>query len=139
MRFVWGTLLALAAIPVFAEDVYRSVDQDGNVIYSDRPEGTNTVVVHIATRSPASRGLSPRATGRAEPADAGPVDETVPREPTAQERAENCVLAQERAERYSISHRLYRSLPDGEREYLDDAEIDAARVRAAADVDTWCS
>jgi hypothetical protein len=56
----------------------------------------------------------------------------------AERRAENCAIARGRVERYSISHRLYRSLPDGEREYLSDAEIDEARARAEADTKEWC-
>jgi hypothetical protein len=59
-------------------------------------------------------------------------------EEIAAERARNCALAQERAERYRISRRLYRSLPNGEREYLSDAELDEARAKAEADVGNWC-
>jgi hypothetical protein len=56
----------------------------------------------------------------------------------AERRVKNCEIAQDRVERYEISHRLYRTTPDGEREYLSDAEIDEARTRAQADVQEWC-
>jgi hypothetical protein len=33
---------------------------------------------------------------------------------------------------------LFRTLPNGEREYLSDAEIDEAKAKAAADVEASC-
>jgi hypothetical protein len=56
----------------------------------------------------------------------------------AAERAKNCQTARERQEKDAISHRLYRELPNGERAYLNDAEIDEAKAKAAEDVKTWC-
>ena len=56
----------------------------------------------------------------------------------AQRRAENCEIARDRAQRFAVSHRIYRTLPDGEREYLSSEEIDEARARADADVQEWC-
>lgn len=131
------------ALPLFAADIYRSIDENGNVVYRDRPEGE---LITIDVQRPATQPARP--TGQAQPA-AGAVPsreittETAPErrrvEPTAAERAEKCSQARERAERYNVSHRLYRTGADGEREYLSDAEIDEARARAAADVDNSCS
>jgi hypothetical protein len=56
----------------------------------------------------------------------------------AAEKERNCVAARERADRYSTSQRLYRTLPNGEREYLSDAELSEARAKADADVVNWC-
>jgi len=138
-------VLLLAANHGFAADVYRQVNPDGTVTYSDRPESENAETITINTRRPAT---APAAAGAAEPAaNAGaPAAEPAqsdegrptPAE-TAAERAANCAAARERNDRYQMSRRLYRSLPDGEREYLSDEELDAARAGAAADVQQWCN
>lgn len=135
------TLVFLAASTLHGAEVFRYVDEDGNVAYSDRPVGQNAEAIVITTNAPIA---PPPSTAPAQPATATP-EETVERqrrEPTPEERAAdraaNCTIARERNERYAISRRLFRELPDGEREYLSDAEIDEARARAAADVEEWC-
>jgi hypothetical protein len=134
-------------------EVYRSTDPDGTVVYTDRPRGDNSETIYVATpRASAPRAsVAPTAAANAAAAQAAPLAaaqrqgqaQEQPAEPTAaqlrEQRAKNCEIARERQERYSISHRLYRTLPSGEREYLSDAEIDEARSRAAADVGTWCN
>jgi hypothetical protein len=134
------TLGLLAASALHGAEVFRYVDENGNVAYSDRPVGQNAESIVITTNAPV---VPPRTTAAAQPNE-NP-DESVqrePREPTPEERAEdraaNCTIARERMERYAISRRLFRPLPDGEREYLSDAEIDEARAGAAADVEEWC-
>jgi hypothetical protein len=137
-------LLALIAVPLFAADVYRSVNSSGNVVYSDRPERDGTELIYVATPGTPSAARA-QANSPAEPAPAlvseelsGEVLRERSPDEVAQERARNCAVSQERAERYRISRRLYRNLPDGEREYLSDAELDEARAKAEADVANWC-
>jgi hypothetical protein len=136
-----GALLVALAAP--AEEVYRSVDPDGTVRYSDRPDRDNVETIVIATPRPSStpRPVQTAAEPAPEPAPEQ-AEETQP-EPTsrelAEERAANCTVARERNERYQMSRRLFRSTPDGEREYLSDAEIDSAKAGAAADVEKWCN
>jgi hypothetical protein len=136
--------LAVAGLPVFAADVYRSVESDGTVVYSDRPgEGTERVTIATLgtpsslSRAAAAAGIAPAQNAAPQPEQLGAEVrvEPTPAE-TAAERVRNCAVAQERAERYRVSQRLYRTLPNGEREYLSDAELDEAR--AAADVANWC-
>jgi hypothetical protein len=140
-----GIIASLAAATLPGAEVYRQVDADGNVTYSDRPMGADAETIIIETPPPSTPPViaappspGPGAAG-SEP-DAAPQRE--PREPTpeerAAERAANCDVARERLDRYMMARRLYRSTPDGEREYLSDAEIDAARAEAAADVEEWC-
>jgi hypothetical protein len=137
-------LLALCA-PAFSAEVYRSVDADGNVVYSDRPlsDAKESVKVNVAVTTPTARAPLARPPRAAEAADGGEPDEAVARAAEEAQRAEdrerNCSLARDRNTRYENSRRLYRELPDGEREYLDDAEIDAAKARAREDVAKWCS
>lgn len=141
-RFVWVLLLSLSAVPAWSAEVYRSVDAQGNVVYSDRPEGTDAESLFIATRQPTP---PPPATPAAAPEPTGEAEDEPRRErrePTAEEReadrSRNCAIARERVESYSMARRLYREAPDGGREYLSDQEITEARAQATADVQEWC-
>jgi hypothetical protein len=146
VRGISCVILCIAACSALGAEVYRSIDENGIVVYSDRPEGDNTERVFVATR----RGTPPPAPAsrrsQTAPADEAAAPEVlngeIPRGPSeaemAAERAEKCTIARERSERYRISHRLFRNLPNGEREYLSDAEIDQARAKAEADVANWC-
>ena len=143
VRLIVCLSLALAAASACAvEIVYRSIAPDGTVTYSDRPSEGATAVVLATSRPvepPPSRiPAQPRpnaGSGVAGRPEAPPQQSAAER---AEERARNCATARERAEQYAAAHRLYRTLENGEREYLNDGEIDEARARAAADVETWC-
>ena len=153
MRSDWIYLLLLSAGFAWGAQVYRVVDADGNVAYSDRPDSRNAEMIFINT-SVATAAVVSTATADNAPADEGrtdadgvadekgDIDEYVYAEPTAEEiaaeRLETCGIARDRQERYSIAHRIYRETEDGEREYLNDTELDATRVQAAADVEEWC-
>jgi hypothetical protein len=145
VRLIFCLTLAMAAMGSSAAEVYRSLAADGTVIYSDRPSSIDAEPIIIATgrpATPAPRSVTARPETFGAAATAESTTEPVQRDPTPAERAEdrarNCATAQERVERYYTAHRLYRTLPNGEREYLDDAAIDEARARAAADVENWC-
>jgi len=144
MRYQWLCLLLFVAGSVSGAEVYRSVDADGNVIYSDRPAGDDveTIVINTATATPVAADATDNvATEADEPAAEDEVDESVDVGPTAEEiaaeRMENCGLARDREERYLVAHRIYRGSEE-EREYLNDAELDAIRLQATADVEEWC-
>jgi hypothetical protein len=53
-------------------------------------------------------------------------------------RADTCEKARKRLEKYTTSRRLYRQLEDGEREYLNNEELDNERAEAQRLVDEWC-
>jgi hypothetical protein len=148
-------LLALfSAVAFAAGEVYRTVDVNGNVVYSDRPLNERSELVRVSTGAPASSARaanagSSSAAGRVA-AGSDPTDDIqapappapLPDGPTAAEmreqRVKNCEIARERQERYAISRRLYRETESGEREYVSDPEIEDARSRAAVDVQNWC-
>ena len=56
----------------------------------------------------------------------------------AKARAENCKKATERYNSYVTSQRLFRTGPNGQRQYLTDAELSLARVSAKKDMDQFC-
>ncbi len=143
MRLVALLLFGLAAPSLWAADVYRSVAADGTVIYSDRPSGPDAEPVFVAavqgSTSP-SPALEPERAAAEPPATIeSAADARRFERELAEQRERNCAIAQLRAQNYTAAHRLYRELPNGEREYLDDAQIGEARAQAAADVEAWCS
>ena len=144
MRSVAIVTLSLLVLPASAADVYRSVDAQGNIVYSDRPEDADSVKVAIRTLTPVSNQPVPAPAPQPEPA-ATPAEEpdqatieAAERAQLAEDRAANCAIATERNERYQTSRRLYRVDAAGERVYLDDDALTQARADAAADVTRWC-
>jgi hypothetical protein len=137
-------LLAVLSTAAYGADVYRSTAADGTVSYSDRPQGADAQFV-LATR-PAPTRATPAAAGSpanaAQSAPQAPATPTLPEGPSSAElrehRQKNCEIARETVDRYAVSRRLFRTNAAGEREYLDDAAVAAARAKAAADVQDWC-
>lgn len=141
-RLVWSILLVL---PLGAmADIYRSVDENGQVLYSDRPSsGAERITVSTAPAfAPAAEAAQAGENEDAQANEDSTILAEVPREPTpeelAEDRARNCEHSRQMLESYTTSHRLYRQGPDGEREYLSAEEIDAARARAQSNVAAWC-
>ena len=146
-------MLAIAqsfALNVTAQTVYKTVDDQGTVIYTDRPTVNHPAEIvaglDIAlTDSGAITGQNDEARKQhaaeytaqqiRQNQDA---EKAVLQAKTNEERAANCEVANQRLTKYSEAHRLYRQTPDGEREYLNDDELDSARTKAARSVDEWC-
>jgi hypothetical protein len=108
-----------------AGEIYRYVDDDGNVNYVDRPTG-----------APDEQRLSIAS----EPTDAGAVEARVAARRSAAneddeaeaaraEQEQKCRDYRERLERYVTSRRLYRENEAGERVYLDEAQRREARAK----------
>ena len=150
----WPLLLALLATAAYGGQVYKSTDANGTVVFSDRP-GDKSEPVNVAVRAAGRPGnpISRPAASNAQAGSGQPNTQAnaagdqkkekekekvqTPAE-TEAERAKNCAAARDRKTLYDTSHRLFKSGPNGDREYLNAAEIDEARAKAAADVATWC-
>lgn len=139
-RLVWSILLVLPLAAM--ADIYRSVDANGQVVYSDRPSAEAERIAVSAVPASSAAAAPAGESEEAEAEEESTVFAEVPREPTPEElaadRARNCEYSQQMLESYTTSHRLYRQGPDGEREYLSAEEIDAARARAQSNVAAWC-
>jgi hypothetical protein len=149
-------VLALLATAAQGAEVYRSKAKDGSVTYSDRPENDNSEYVTTVqgsrasgsqataaaqrTARPGAPGAGPRPDSSAPEAVAPPAP--LPPGPTAAElrekRQKNCDIAKEREQRYEVSRRLFKTNEKGEREYLDDKAVAAAKAKATQDVKDWC-
>jgi hypothetical protein len=149
LRLAFGLALTLTLASVASADVYRYVDSKGNVQYTDKPallpaqklavQSRPTDTTEVATDSEAERARATAADAARQQAAATRADQNRAGKITATAKAEQCVKARERNESYSTSKRLYETLPDGERRYLTDAELDEARARAEKAVAEACN
>lgn len=125
----------LLALPVSANEIYRWVDDNGVVHFTDRPrEGAERLTIRTASPTTGARSATaaaPRGEQReliAEP-DA---------DQTAEVRSANCTSSRERLARLQRAPRLYREGEDGERLYLDDDERTLVLAEAQELVESWC-
>ena len=141
--------LALIAAPALA-DVYKWMDAQGRVHYTDRPPPTDGKLVSVETGG-GTRGqhASPAPAAAPAPANAPQLPPPSPAEAArlrktvdadvAGARAEQCKAAQEHYQKYVTSRKIFREGANKERVYLSDAEADAERVNARRDVEELCS
>jgi hypothetical protein len=145
------TLAALAAAPAGA-DVYKFKDAHGNVMYTDKPstlpaerlnvqsQKTDTVAVQARAEEEMKRmQAAASSTGQQQqpaPAQQGGAQQTP--QQSAQSKADQCTKARARYDNYMNSQKLYEQQPNGERRYLTDAEIEAARASAKSSMDVLC-
>ena len=129
--------------------VYKWVDAQGKVQYGDRPpDGVHAEVVELlvshaagSTRS-ASTSTSttaPAARNASVPATKDADDKKAVEQDVAQTRDKQCADAQDRYKKLIEGRRLYKTGPDGERQFMNSEEIDTERLNAKRDVDTICN
>ena len=143
-----ASLIAGSAI---ASDIYRYTDDDGNVHYVDRPSGADTeqrVAISSKRSTPSTspaRSAQSQTTAATNPAATEAVEPEATKKTRSEmiaekkAREERCASYRAKLETMVTSRRLYRETEDGEREYLDDAEIDEARAKAQELVEENCS
>ena len=137
LTFTAATLLAGSAMA----DVYKYKDEKGNIQYTDKPpalpaerlnvKSQRTDVVAATRPQPAQSQPAPPARNQA-------ADQKEATEMTAKDKAERCVKARERYDRYMNSQKLFEQDDKGERRYLDSAELDAARASAKTSMEVMC-
>jgi hypothetical protein len=132
-----------------ASEIYKWVDEDGNVHYEDRPSGAateerlgvaysrtdssavnNRVQARLDRQSERAEAKSQRAAAEQEAADNAAAEA---------ERQQACERARARLETYLQSRRLYRTDANGERVYLDDSQRQEARQKAEEQVSEFCN
>jgi Domain of unknown function (DUF4124) len=124
--------------------VYKWVDAQGKVQYGDRPpDGVHAEVVellipHAASARSAST-TAPAAKNAAVPAAKDLEDKKAVDQDVAQTRDKQCTEAQDRYKKLIEGRKLYKTGPDGERQFMNSDEIDTERLNAKKDVDTICN
>ena len=153
MKKCWHTLLILVlsvtASSLWAATVYKWVDAQGNVHYSQSPpQQIGAKEMDIRVRSPILQEPPRHVDGTPDsPAEAKEVAKKKKAESAkqaevekknAEVRAKNCKTAKRRFATINQGGRLYEVDENGERQYWDDAQRQAKLASAQADVDKWC-
>jgi len=140
-----GLLLATTAMA----DVFKFVDEKGQVQYTDRPQklpaerlniiSQRTDLVELEQREDAeSKAMAEREKARQKNQKAG--DEQKKTAATNESsKAEACAKAREDYRVRTTNWRLFEEQPDGQRRYLDGPEVDAARDQAKKAMDELCN
>ena len=130
-----------------AGEIYKWVDEDGNIHYEDRPLGKtevehtgiqsrNTDDAAVQARVDASRKA--RAVKEQVASEAPPEMTKEDLRAEQQARAEKCQMYRDQLEAFLRSTRLYREDDAGERQYLSDDEVMAARNKAEGKIKEYC-
>jgi len=146
-------MLTLLPLSVSLADVYRSIDAQGHVLYSDTPTpGAELVKVNSSAQRSGAQYSSLSATPKpaaTPPAQARSDDSSrsqASREEAkravqtdeAQTRADQCKKATDVYQQDILARRIFNQGADGERTYLSDADADQARVNAKLAMDEAC-
>ena len=124
--------------------VYKWVDAQGKVQYGDRPpDGVHAEVVELLIPHPASTRSASTSTPAATNATVSAPKETDAKKAVAQDvaqvRDKQCAEAQDHYKKMIEGRRLYKTGPDGERQFMNSEEIDTERLNAKRDVDNICN
>jgi hypothetical protein len=124
--------------------VYKWVDAQGKLQYGDRPpDGVHAEVVELMVAHAASTRSAPAPAPAARNVSAPTNKDTDDRKAVAQDvvqtRDKQCAEAQDRYKKLIEGRRLYKTGPDGERQFMSSEEIDTERLNAKRDTDTICN
>jgi hypothetical protein len=137
----------LASGMAVAGEIYKWTDEDGNVHYEDRPTG-NAEVEHLDVVSKNTDNSIVQArldANRKSREAARQVASEAPPEMTKEEiRAEQekrqaeCQKYRDQLQSFLRSQRLYQEDAAGERTYLSEQEVMAARTRVEGQIQEYC-
>jgi len=153
--------LALLGVATAQAQVYKCVDAGGKVVYSQDPCPANTkpgamsrkvppapaaAPADSAAKGDAAKSAAPKTAAEQEQAfrkrqqdQAKAAKESEEKSAEAQRKQENCRNARERLAQYEIGGRVARYNAQGERYYLEDAQIEQEKARARTDVSKFCN
>jgi hypothetical protein len=133
MRLLIFALLAAGSAAAQTTAMYRTVATDGTVTFSDVPLSDDSERITVLIRSGTTRSQEETQSAEQSSSSAnGPIASQ------ASQQEQNCTLALEHQQGLATSARLYKILPDGEREFLTDEQVVTAREQAQAEVNRWC-
>jgi hypothetical protein len=126
--------------------VYKWVDAQGKVQYGDRPpDGVHAEVVELLVAHSAAARSAPASTQTASAAKPATTtmkdinDKNAIAQDVAQTRDKQCTEAQEHYKKLIEGRRMYKTGPNGERQFLSSEEIDTERLNAKQEVDNICN
>jgi len=130
-----------------AGQIYKWTDDDGSVHYEDRPTGNteierldvvskNTDNTVVQARLDADRKA--RDAARQVASEAPPEMSKAEIRAEQEKRQEQCQMYRDRLEAFLRSQRLYKEDDAGERQYLSEDEVMAARSRVEGQIQEYC-
>ena len=150
MRLLFAvSALALTAATAAHADVYRFVDAQGRIQYTDRwIPGSELIKSSDHTRASNSAAAAQARTteqnklavsnDRIAAQQAQTAATAAIRQEVAAARNEQCKTAKDKYEKAIQARRLYRTGKDGERQYMTDQEADEARLAARVEMQSAC-
>jgi len=137
-------MLFVSAPPGTAQEVYKSVDADGHVTYSDRGSSKTSpktsLKVEEGNPAEAARLAKEQQLLKAEDAQRARQDAEDAKSKAAEDRQHEtaCKNARNNFNRLRDSNRLFKIEADGSRSYYSDEEADAMRVQAQRAMTAAC-
>jgi Domain of unknown function (DUF4124) len=141
----------LVGLPLSAAlaDVFRSVDAQGHVQYSDTPTPGAQLVRMDNRRTPTPSLSTSASTSTKSPTavqNGDQIHQQIEQEATArsvqnevaQTRAEQCKKATDIYNQSVQARRIYTTGPDGERQFLSDDDAEKSRVAHKVEMDEAC-
>ncbi len=129
--------------------VYKWVDAEGKLQYGDRPpDGVHAEVVELLVSHAASTRTVSATPSQAAPAYKAATEKASPKDAAdkkaidqdvAQTKDKQCTDAQDRYKKLIEGRHIYRTGPDGERQFMTSEEIDTERLNAKREIDTICN
>lgn len=146
---VIGVVLVLTPYATsMAGEIYKTVDAQGHIVYSDQPS-LNAKRVTLppvpksasAERERIAKEMQSYAQADAQRADAAQSDRTTQadRKAVEERRKQACTQARNRYWTFAEARRPYRRDEQGNRVYYSSAEIDAERLAAEKDMNRLCA
>ncbi len=144
MKRVMLVALALAFAPLAGAQLYKHVDKDGKVTYTDQaPAGADAKQIHVP------KSVTSPPAGKSYVAQDKDLDkkrkESRDKQGKAEEEAKKSQQAEQRCAQARTAHqyfvdggRIFKNNEKGERVFMSDAEIDAERERTRREMDEAC-
>ena len=147
-QLLTATLAALLASGIaVAGEIYKWTDDDGNVHYEDRPTGDMEIErLDIVTKNTDNSLVQANLDANREARDAArQVASEAPPEMTRdeilaeqQKRKDECQRYRDRLQEFLRSQHLYEEDEAGNRSYLSDEDMMAARTRVQNQIQEYC-
>ena len=142
-----AALLALACVALPAQEVYKSVDADGHVVYSDRGASKTAPKTAVRVNEPDPVEVA-RLAKQQQLLDAAELQRQKDQaaadrgkalsERTRQQKEKACENARNNYFRLRDTDRLYKRDAEGNRVFYSDAEVEAARAQAKQAMTAAC-
>jgi hypothetical protein len=148
IQLICVAAVAAAGQHASADDMYRTVDAQGGVVYSDHPLSPASQRISVQVTAPnqeeAHRLAKEQALANADSAQQAQQarhEAAEQQKKAAQDAAQKqrCDAARNRYAVFSAGGRIFKTDEQGNRVYYSDQEIDAQRTTSKAAMDSACS